>query len=30
VPAGAPITWQDVGDHPDTDILALRKKMQAS
>lgn len=27
VPAGAPITWQDVGDHPDTDILALRKKM---
>ena len=30
VPAGASITWQDVGDHPDTDILALRKKMQAS
>ena len=30
LPAGAPITWQDVGDHPDTDILALRKKMQAS
>ena len=30
VPAGAPITWQDVGDHPDTDILALRKKVQAS
>ncbi|MGB1909216.1 MAG: NAD(P)H-dependent oxidoreductase [Candidatus Puniceispirillaceae bacterium] len=30
VPAGAPITWQDVGDHPDTDILALRKKIQAS
>ena len=30
VPAGAPITWQDVGDHPDTDILALRKKMQVS
>jgi len=30
VPAGAPITWQDVGDHPDTDILTLRKKMQAS
>ena len=30
VPAGAPITWQDVGDHPDTDILALRKKMHVS
>ncbi len=30
VPAGVPITWQDVGDHPDTDILALRKKMHVS
>jgi predicted homoserine dehydrogenase-like protein len=29
VEAGAPITWRDVGRHPDSDIVELRKRMQA-
>ncbi len=29
VDAGAPITWRDVGRHPDSDIVELRKRMQA-
>ena len=29
VKAGAPVTWGDVGSHPDSDIVALRKSMQA-
>ena len=29
VEAGAPITWRDVGHHPDSDIVELRKRMQA-
>jgi len=28
VEAGAPVTWGDVGSHPDSDIVALRKSMQ--
>ena len=29
VEVGAPVTWQDVGQHPDKDIMELRKLMQA-
>ena len=29
VEAGAPVTWGDVGSHPDSDIVALRKSMRA-
>lgn len=28
VQAGAPVTWRDVGSHPEYDIVALRKSMQ--